>query len=109
MADISFEELARELILTKAQIDPLLADFEVQKERLRIYAQGTSMEIKVADLGVVSVSPPRPASEKTIMVLDEEKLMKIPELRAKLKEHEILKEEIKKTSAAKAAVSIKGK
>lgn len=102
----------REIVATQAlelqkQIDHLSKQLEEKKEELRDIANGNKMELVIEGLGKVNVSTPREGSEKVILTVNEERLKKSPELKAKLIEVGIAKEEIKKTAPARASVTIK--
>lgn len=107
MSQPAFNDAAKALLEIKARLDPLTEEFEQAKTAMRDLAQGAALEVVVDGLGKVSVSPPRNAVEEIVMVLDEDKLLGIPELNKKLVEHGIIRTELKKKMhAAKAAVAV---
>lgn len=103
----SKEDLARGTLELFIQIEDLKKQLETRKDELRDLANGNKLEVSVQGLGLINVSTPRSGSEAIVLVFDEGQLNKIPELRAKLIEKGVAKEEIKKTPAAKASVTIK--
>jgi len=100
-------ELAESALNIQNQINKLNKELDAKKEELRTIANGNKMEIIVPEIGKVTVSSPRDGSERTVMVFNEERLKESPVLRKKLLDKNIIKEEIKKVSPAKASVSIK--
>jgi hypothetical protein len=97
-------KIALELFI---QIQGLQQRLEAEKDAIRDLANGNKLEIVVAGLGKVNVTAPRAGSETTVLVFDEERLAENPTLRVKLLEKGIAKEEVKKTSPAKASVTVK--
>lgn len=100
-------ELARELLEIQSQINVLTVQLDAKKDEMREIANGNKMVTTVEGVGIVSVTAPREGSEKLIIVLDEDRLTSVPDLKAKLMEKAIIKEEIKKSPPAKASVTIK--
>lgn len=100
------QELAREALELQVQANELAARLDEKKEELRNLANGKKMNIVVEGLGKVDVIEPREGSESVVLVFNEEKLNESPELRAKLIQKGIAKEEVKKQSAARASVRI---
>lgn len=112
MAQATTTTDSREIVATQAlelqkQINELANQLNDKKDELRDIANGNKIEITIEGLGKVNVSSPREGSEKVVLTFDEDRLKQIPELKAKLLEKGIAKEEIKKTPAAKASVTIK--
>lgn len=103
----SREIVAAEALELQKKIDGLSKQLEEKKEELRDIANGNKIEIVIEGLGKVNVSSPREGSEKVILTFNEERLQKSPELKAKLIEAGVAKEEIKKIAAARASVTIK--
>lgn len=102
----------KEIVATQAlelqkQINTLTTQLGEKKDELRDIANGNKLEIIIEDLGKVNISTPREGSEKVVLTFDEDKLRQIPELKAKLLEKGIAKEDIKHIAAAKASVTIK--
>lgn len=103
---------SREIVATQAlelqkQIDGLTKQLNEKKEELRDIANGNKLEVTIEGLGKINVSTPRSGSEKVVLTFDEKRLAAIPELKSKLIEKGIAKEEIRKTPDAKASVTIK--
>lgn len=103
---------AREIIATQAlnlqaQINELTSKLNDKKDELRDIANDNKMEIVVDGIGKVNVSTPRAGGERIVLTFDEKRLAQIPELKSKLIEKGVAKEEVKKIPAAKASVTIK--
>lgn len=99
-------QLATEALQLQIDVRQLTTQLEAKKDELRQYANGNKLEIVVADLGKVHISTPRQGSEKVVLVFDEERIRTVPELRQMMLDKGIAKEEIKKTPAARASVTI---
>ena len=100
------QELAREALELQVRANELVARLDEKKEELRSLANGKKLNVVVEGLGKIDVTEPRAGSESVVLVVNEEKLNETPELRAKLIQKGIAKEEVKKTPAAKASVRI---
>jgi len=100
------QELAREALELQVQANGLAARLDEKKEELLSLANDKKMNILVEGLGKVDITEPREGSESVVLVFNEEKLNESPELRAKLIQKGIAKEEVKKQSAARASVRI---
>ena len=74
---------------------------------MRDLAAGDKLEIEVQGKGVVRVTKPRSGSEKMVLTFNKEVLEKSPELKKKLIDKGVAKEELKRTPPAVASVSIK--
>lgn len=95
------------LELTK-EIGILTAQLDAKKEFLRILADGKLCNVIVEGLGEIVISSPRDkGAPVNILVLNQDKLNEIPELKKKLLEKGILTQETKQSPAAKASVTIK--
>lgn len=101
------QELARHALELQAEILRLQSQLNEDKDGLRAAANGNKLELTIEGVGEVRVSKPREGSEKIVLTLDEDRLNQVPELRGKLLETGVAKEEVKKTPAAKASVTIK--
>lgn len=101
------QEVARAALDLQARMNELKADLDARKQELRNLANGQKKEIVVEGLGKVNISAPFEGSETPILVFDEERLNKIPELRAKLIDKGVAKEDVKKVPATAAKVTIK--
>ena len=101
------DQVATEALELQRQVDKLLGELEAKKDELREIANGNKLEIVIEGLGKINVSTPREGSEKVILTVNEERLSKSPELKAKLIEAGVAKEELKKVAPARASVTIK--
>jgi hypothetical protein len=101
------QEIAREALDLQVRLNELQVELNEKKEELRSLANGTKKEIVVEGVGKINISAPFGGSEKPILVFDEERLNKIPELRAKLIDKGVAKEDVKKVPASAAKVTIK--
>jgi len=100
-------ELARRAIVLQAQIDTLSEELASVKGKLRLAALGRTKEILVEGVGKVHISAPFAGSEKTILVLNDERINTDPDLRQRLLDDEVIMHQIKKVSASVARVTIK--
>ena len=132
VATVAQQELAREALELQAKFNEASEQLEAKKEELRVLANGRILNIVVEGTGKVDITAPRAGSEKAVLsfnedrvtdvlrkklvesgvakevlVINDKKLAKIPDLQQKLVEKGVLEEEIKKVSAAKASVRIK--
>jgi microsomal dipeptidase-like Zn-dependent dipeptidase len=101
------QDVARAALDLQARMNELKGELGSKKEELRKLANGTKKEIVVEGIGKVNISAPFEGSEKPILVFDEERLNKIPELRQKLIDKGVAKEDVKKVPATAAKVTIK--
>jgi hypothetical protein len=101
------QELACLALSTQAEMNALKIKLDAVKAELRTFANGSKKEIQVEGHGKINVSAPFGGSETPILVFDEERLNQSPDLRKKLIEKGIAKEDIKKVAATKAKVTIK--
>jgi hypothetical protein len=101
------QDVARAALDLQARMNELKGELDSKKEELRKLANGTKKEIVVEGIGKVNISAPFEGSEKPILVFDEERLNKIPELRQKLIDKGVAKEDVKKVPATAAKVTIK--
>jgi len=104
---VTEQELAQRAIGIQADMNALKAQLDSMKSELRIFANGSKKEIQVEGYGKINVSAPFGGSETPILVFDEERLNQSPDLRKKLIEKGIAKEDVKKVAASKAKVTIK--
>lgn len=88
----------------KRQIDSLSLELEEQKEILRGVAGGEALEVTVEGVGQVRVTKPREGSTTLVTVFNEAILETIPDLKVKLIDKGVLKEEEKVVPAARASV-----
>lgn len=100
-------EVATEALQLQKQIDDLNEKLASKKDLIREYAAGDKKTITIEGLGKVTVSKPREATDKLVTILDEARLENVPDLKQKLIDKGIIKEEIKSSPGAKASVSIK--
>lgn len=91
----------------QAEMNALKSKLDSVKSELREFANGSKKEIQVEGYGKINISSPFGGSEKPILVFDEERLNQSPDLRKKLIEKGIAKEDVKKVAATKAKVTIK--
>ena len=101
------QEIARAALTLQAQINQFTEQLKTRKEELRNLANGQKKEIVVEGVGKVNISAPFAGSETPILVFDEERLNQSPDLRKKLIEKGVAKEDIKKVPASAAKVTIK--
>jgi len=101
------QDLAKEALELQIQSQELADKLDAKKEELRDLANGKKMNITVEGLGKIDVTEPRQGSEKVVLTFDEERLKTVPELRQKLLDKGVAKEEVKKTPPARASVRIK--
>lgn len=101
------QEVARAALDLQARMNELKTELDARKEELRGLANGKKKEIVVEGIGKINVSAPFEGSETPILVFDEERLNQIPELRAKLIDKGVAKEDVKKVPATAAKVTIK--
>lgn len=101
------QEIAAKAISLQAEMNSLKEQLEAVKSELREFANGSKKEIIVEDQGKINISAPFDGSETPILVFDEERLNMSPDLRRKLIEKGIAKEDVKKVAATKAKVTIK--
>jgi hypothetical protein len=126
------QELAKEALQLQAEVDELTSRLDAKKEELRELANGKKLNIVVGGVGKIDITEPRSGGTKVVfnfnedkiseimrkklleaeiakevLVINEEKLGKAPALKDKLVEKGVVREEIKKVSAAKASVRIK--
>ena len=101
------QDLAKAALDLQVKSVELAAELDAKKEELRDLANGKKMHIVVEGLGKVDITEPRDGSEKVVMIFDEERLKGMPELRAKLIEKGVAKEDVKKTAPARASVRLK--
>lgn len=101
------QNVARSAIELQIQLDNIQKKLNEQKEELRSMANGHKKEIIVEGVGKVNISTPFGGKESKILIFNEEKLDKFPELKSKLIEKGVAKEELKKTPASVAKVTIK--
>lgn len=99
--------LAAEAIQLYSEISRLTEQLTRLKESLRDLADGHTKEIIVDGLGRVHISAPFAGSETAILVLDESKLSLTPDLRDKLLNDGIARQDVKKVPACAAKVTIK--
>ena len=105
IVDVS-HELAKEALELQVEVNKLSKLLDGKKEELRHFANGKKLNIAIEGIGKVDITEPREGSEVLVLTFDEEKLKAVPELKAKLIQKGIAKEEIKKISGAKASVRI---
>lgn len=101
------QELAINAIEVQRQINQLTAELNQLKAELRHIANGSKREIVVDGVGKINISAPFGGSETPILVIDEDRLNQSPDLRSKLIDKGIAKQEIKKVAASVAKVTIK--
>ena len=101
------QEIASSAISLQDQINKFTVQLDVRKEELRKLANDHKKESVVEGAGKVNISAPSAGSETKILIFDEERLNKSPELRQKLIEKGVAKESVKKVSASAAKVTIK--
>jgi len=101
------QEVARSTLDIQARMNGLKTELEAKKLELRELANGQKKEIIVDGVGKINISAPFGGSEKAILVFDEERLNQSPELRKKLIEKGVAKEDVKKVPASAAKVTIK--
>lgn len=103
----SEQEVARAAIELQVRLNEIQEELNSKKEELRVIANGKKKEIIVTGLGKVNISAPFEGKETQVLVFDEARLNEIPELRHKLIEKGVAREEIKKVPATAAKVTIK--
>lgn len=101
------QELATNAIEAQRQINQLTAVLNDLKEELRHIANGYKKDITVDGVGKINISAPFGGKETPVLVIDEERLNQSPDLRSKLIDKGIAKQEIKKVAASVAKVTIK--
>ena len=101
------QEIARSAIDIQSRMNDLKKELDAKKVELRDLANGRKKEIIVEGIGKINISAPFAGSKTPILIFDEERLNKIPELRAKLIEKGVAKEDVKKVPASVAKVTIK--
>lgn len=99
--------IARDAILLQVEFNKIQMRLDSYKQRLRDLANGNSKEIVVEGVGKINISVPFAGKTTPVLIFDEEKLNKVPELRAKLINHGVAKESIKTVPASQAKVTIK--
>ena len=104
---VTEQDLATRAIELQAQMNTLKDQLDAVKTELRGFANGSKKEIIVEEHGKVNISAPFGGSETPILVFDEDRLNQSPDLRKKLIEKGIAKEDVKKVAATKAKVTIK--
>ena len=105
--EMTEQEIAHSAITLQAQINQLTKQLDVRKKELRDFANGQKREIVVEGVGKINISAPFGGSETPILVFDEERLNQSPDLRKKLIEKGVAREDVKKVSASAAKVTIK--
>lgn len=100
-------KIATEALAIQKQLNQLNDQLSKIKETLRELAQGKTKEIVVDGVGRVNISIPFAGSETDILVLDERKLIDDPELRQRLVEEGIAKQDVKRVPSCVAKVTIK--
>jgi hypothetical protein len=105
--EMAEQDVAAEALKLQKQINEITALLEVKKTELRKIANGSKFEIIVEGVGKINVSSPSMGSESTVLTLDIDRLKSVPELRQKLLDKGIIREEIKKSSPSTARVTIK--
>jgi len=101
------QELAKAALSLQVQVAGLQIELDVKKEELREFANGKKLNIIIEGLGKIDVTEPRAGSEKTILTIDEKRVLEVDGLKDMLVKKGVAKEEIKKTPPAKASVRIK--
>lgn len=101
------QEVARDALNLFIRSQELTKELNEKKTELRGLANGQKKEITVVGLGKINISAPFEGSETPILVFNEERLNGIPELRVKLIEKGVAKEDVKKVPATAAKVTIK--
>ncbi len=109
MPQLDQQLVAKEAIEIQKKIDTLIVNLEEKKAQLRNIANGETLKITVTGHGEVSVTKPRKGGEKTgtKLILDEDRINKIPELKQKLIEKGVIIENDIISTAAAASVKIK--
>lgn len=101
------QELARSALSLQADINKFTEQLKARKEELRDLANGHKKEIVVEGVGKINISAPFGGSETPVLIFDEERLNQSPELRKKLIEKGVAKEDVKKVAPSAAKVTIK--
>lgn len=101
------QEVAQAALELQIEINAVKAKLDAKKVELRDLANGSKKEIVVEGVGKINISAPFDGSETPVLLFDEERLNKSPELRAKLIEKGVAKEDVKKVPASVAKVTIK--
>ena len=101
------QDVARAALELQVKMDELKRQLDARKQELRDLANGRKKEIVVEGVGKVSVSEPFAGKEAPVLVFDEDKLNQAPDLRKKLLDKGVAREEVKKVPAAVAKVTIR--
>lgn len=99
--------IARAALDLQSRMTELKNELNSRKEELRGLANGQKKEIVVEGVGKINISAPFAGSETPILVFNEEKLTDLPDLRQKLIQKGVAKEDVKKVPATAAKVTIK--
>ena len=100
------QELALDALNAYMKFVKIEDELDSKKQKLRELANGESLRIEVDNVGSVLVMTPKLRSTKKVLSINEEKLAKVPELRAMLISKGVITEETKVIPSAKAAVKI---
>ena len=101
------QDLAKEALDLQVKVNELAKALDEKKEELREFANGKKMNITVEGVGKIDITEPREGSETPILIFDEERLAVLPELRQKLIDKGVAKEDVRKVAPARASVRIK--
>ena len=107
MVDDAREVLASEAIILQTELNAIKAKLEAKKQQLRVFAVGERLSIDVPNLGNVSITAPREASESIKLIIDEDRVNQVDGLKKMLIDKGVAREETKIIAAAKASVRIK--
>lgn len=103
----TIQDLAKDALQLQAESARICKQLEDKKEELRKVADGQTVEIIVKGEGKVNITAPRAGSQEKFLKVNMDLLQVNVELKKKLMEKNILTEETKVISAAKASVTIK--
>jgi hypothetical protein len=101
------QEIAKAALDLHSRMDELKKELDARKQELRGLANGQKKEIVVEGVGKINISAPFEGKETPVLVFDEERLKGSPDLRAKLIEKGVAREDVKKVPATAAKVTIK--
>ena len=101
------QEIAQSALDLHSRLGELQTEMNAKKEELRGLANGQKKEIVVEGVGKINISAPFDGSETPILVFNEEKLTPHPEIRQKLIDKGVAREDVKKVPATAAKVTIK--
>lgn len=109
MAQLNRDLLATEALELQKTIVGLSADLDKIKAQLRDVANGEKLKITIPGRGEVLITSPRKGGEKTgtKIVLDEDRLNSVPELKSKLLAKGVIVENDVISTSAAASVTIK--